>query len=191
MAVNTRGASWSDEEVLTLIGIWGDAKVQQELDGAVRNKTVFVKISRKMLEAGFTRNWKQCRDKLKNWKVGYKAAKDHNGRSGKGRKTCRYFKQLDEILGTRAATTPPQILESSGTETRPAEEESCGEQLDSESQPLGDVDGDGASRELLEIPVPTPSSTLTSQNTEESGEVGSKRELDSKQELPEKRSKVV
>ena len=56
MAGNSRGASWSDEEVLCLIGIWGEAKVQEELDGAVRNKTVFVKIARKMLEAGYKRD---------------------------------------------------------------------------------------------------------------------------------------
>ena len=79
MARNSQGASWSDEEVLILIGIWGEAKVQEELDGAMRNKSAFVTISRKMLEAGFTRDWKQCRDKLKNLKVGYKAEKDHNG----------------------------------------------------------------------------------------------------------------
>ena len=95
--------------------------MQQELDGAVRNKTMFVTISRKMLEAGLTWDWKQCRDKLKNLKVGYKAVKDHNGHSRKGCKTCHFFRQLDEILGTRAATTPPQILESSATDTRPAE----------------------------------------------------------------------
>ena len=142
-----------------------------------------------MLGAGFTRDWKQCRDKLKNLKVGYKAVKDHNGLLGKGHKMCCFFKQLDEILGTQAATTPPQVLASS--QTRPAEEESNCEQLDSESQPLGDVEDDGASGEVLETPVSTPSLTLTSQNTKESREVGGKRELDSKQELAAKRSKVV
>ena len=48
-----------------------------------------------------------------------------------------------------------------------------------------------ASSEALETPVSTPSSTLTFHNTEESGEVGSRRKFDSKQELPEKTSKVV
>ena len=66
MVENSRGASWSDEEVLALISVWGDARVQQELDGAVRNKAVFEKISRKMTELGFVCDWKQCRAKLKN-----------------------------------------------------------------------------------------------------------------------------
>ena len=34
----TRGVSWSDDEVKTLLAIWGEGKVQEELDGAVRNK---------------------------------------------------------------------------------------------------------------------------------------------------------
>ena len=41
------GVLWSDEEVITLIHIWGDDKIQQELDGALRNKLIFVAIARK------------------------------------------------------------------------------------------------------------------------------------------------
>ena len=32
-----------------------------------------------------------------------------------GRTTCPFFDQLDAVLGTRAASTPPVLLESSGT----------------------------------------------------------------------------
>ena len=35
------GSAWSDEEIKSLLSIWGDSKVHDELDGAVRNKTVF------------------------------------------------------------------------------------------------------------------------------------------------------
>ena len=41
------GALWSDEEVRALIHIWGDDTIQQELDGASRNKLIFVAITRK------------------------------------------------------------------------------------------------------------------------------------------------
>ena len=34
------GAAWTDE------ALWGDSKVQQELDGAVRNKSSFVKVQK-------------------------------------------------------------------------------------------------------------------------------------------------
>lgn len=196
MAERSRGASWSDEEVLALISIWGDARVQQELDGAVRNKAVFEKISRKMTEMGFVRDWKQCRAKLKNLKVGYKAVKDHNGRSGRGRKVCRFFKELDEILGTRAATRPPQILESSATVDPPAEEEvsSSDEQLDNEVSLATDVGGDGADSEIEETPVLTPASTLAS-NSSEDGRDGSsirnRSDLEDKLEPLTKKSKTT
>ena len=52
---SSRGATWLDEEVLALVSIWGDEKVQEELDGAVRNKAVFEKIVRKMAEMGFNK----------------------------------------------------------------------------------------------------------------------------------------
>ena len=53
----SRGPSWWDKEVIALIAIWEDARVQQELDGAVRNKAVFEKISRKMTGMDYM----QCR----------------------------------------------------------------------------------------------------------------------------------
>ena len=33
--------AWPDVEVKALISIWGEQKVQEELDGAVRNKQFF------------------------------------------------------------------------------------------------------------------------------------------------------
>ena len=42
-------------------------------------------------------------------------AKDSNRTRGMGRTTCPFFDQLDAVLGTRAASIPPALLESSGT----------------------------------------------------------------------------
>ena len=36
----SRGSSWSDAEVTALISIWGDAHIQEQLDGATRNRIV-------------------------------------------------------------------------------------------------------------------------------------------------------
>ena len=44
--------AWSDAEVKALISIWGKRKAQEELDGAVRNKTIFVGIQKKTSETG-------------------------------------------------------------------------------------------------------------------------------------------
>ena len=40
--------------------------MQSLLDGVVRNKVVYEKISREMEILGFTRTWQQCRTKIKN-----------------------------------------------------------------------------------------------------------------------------
>ena len=66
MASNSsRGTSWSDNEVRALIAIWGESDMQDELDGATRNKVVFQEISRKLKEQG---DLEQCRNKIKNIK---------------------------------------------------------------------------------------------------------------------------
>ena len=110
-----RGVSWSDDEVKALLAIWGEDKVQEELDGAVRNKVVYVGIAKKMQELGYERDWQQCKVKIKNLKSTYREIKDHNGETGRGRKTCKFYKELDEILGHRPASTPPVVLDSGTT----------------------------------------------------------------------------
>ena len=109
---NSSGVSWSDDDVKALLAIWGEDKVQEELDGAVRNKVVFVGIAKKMRELGYEGDWQQCKVKIKNLKSIYRDIKDHNGETGRGRKTCKFYKELDEILGHRPASIPPVVLDS-------------------------------------------------------------------------------
>ena len=40
--------------------------------------------------------------------------KDGNNVSGTDRKTCPFYDELDAILGTRPASTPPVVLDSGG-----------------------------------------------------------------------------
>ena len=42
-ALINRGTTWTDKEVKALLAIWGDSKIQEELDGAVRNQVVLHK----------------------------------------------------------------------------------------------------------------------------------------------------
>ena len=107
-----RGCPWSDDEVKALLAVWGESKIQDELDGAVRNKAVFVDISKKMKELGYDRDWRQCRVKIKNLKKSYRDVKDNNGETGRGRKTCKFYKELDEILGHRPASVPAVLLDT-------------------------------------------------------------------------------
>ena len=55
-----RGATWADKEVKALLTIWGDIKIQEELDGAVCNKVVFERIAKKLQDQGYKHDWKQC-----------------------------------------------------------------------------------------------------------------------------------
>ena len=64
-------ATWSKEETLQLIEIWGDDSVQAQLEGVHRNQDVFTKIAREMSESGFERTFQQCRHKLKKLKSEY------------------------------------------------------------------------------------------------------------------------
>ena len=59
-------AGWSAQETRVLVSIWGEAEVQSQLDGVVRNKVVYETMSREMKILGFTTTWQQCRTKIKN-----------------------------------------------------------------------------------------------------------------------------
>lgn len=92
-----------------LLGSEGsESNIQEELDGAVRNKVVFITIAKKMLDQGFTRDWEQCRNKIKK----YRMIKDHNGETERGRKQCKFYKELDAILGHRPASVPAVLLDT-------------------------------------------------------------------------------
>ena len=115
MAETNRGTTWEDKEVKALLTIWGDTKIQEELDGAVRNKVIYERIAKRLQEQGYERNWKQCRAKIKNLKTKYREIKDNNKKTGRGRKSCKFFKELDKILGHRPASVPSALLDTGDT----------------------------------------------------------------------------
>ena len=78
-----RGIGWTDTEIKALLATWGDERIQAELDGAVRNRSVFEKIAKAMSDAAHQRDWKQCRQKIKNLKNDYKKVKDSKERDVK------------------------------------------------------------------------------------------------------------
>lgn len=106
-------ATWSKQETLKLIEIWGDDRIQAQLEGVHRNQDVFNKITREMGKSGFDRTFQQCRDKLKKLKSEYRKLKDKQGKTGEGkRKDWDYFDAMDAILGTKPATQPPVIVDT-------------------------------------------------------------------------------
>ena len=63
--------AWRDEETRALVGVWGAASVQEQLDGVVRNRIVYEYVA-KMVELGYERTWQQCRTKIKNMTQRYR-----------------------------------------------------------------------------------------------------------------------
>ena len=58
-------ANWSEAEVLRLIELWREDSIQQQLEGAKRNKHVYEKLARKLQKTGSDKTAEQCRAKMK------------------------------------------------------------------------------------------------------------------------------
>jgi len=120
---SSSGSTWNKEETLRLIEIWGDDRIQAQLEGAHRNRNVYMKIAREMSEAGYQRTLEQCRDKIKKLKGEYKKLKDKCGKTGEGRRNWDYFEAMDSILGHKPATHPQVVIDTMAEDTGPGPEE--------------------------------------------------------------------
>ena len=67
-----KGVGWSHDATRALISIWGESDVQEKLDGVKRNKDIYLKISMKLQEMGYSWTWQQCRTKIKNLTQNYR-----------------------------------------------------------------------------------------------------------------------
>ncbi|XP_071142038.1 zinc finger and SCAN domain-containing protein 29-like [Mytilus edulis] len=108
-----RGLTWSDQETKALLSTWGEGKIQSELDNSTRNTHVFSSIISSMGGLGYLRTAPECRQRIKTLKRNYFNAKNSNKLSGNGRTICRYYDELEDILGGRPAVTPPKVKDSS------------------------------------------------------------------------------
>ena len=90
--------NWSDEETFKLIELWGDDRIQIQLEGCKRNKEVYKKIAGGMVEAGHEKTAEQCRKKAKKQKAEYRKVKDSQNKSGAGRKSWKYLDAMDAVL---------------------------------------------------------------------------------------------
>ena len=70
-----RKISWTKPEVLKLISIWSNKRIQAQLESCRCNQDVYEKISSELSEAGFSRTYQQCREKLKNLNMNTKGSR--------------------------------------------------------------------------------------------------------------------
>ena len=76
-------------------------------DGTVRNNSVYKKISLELAERGFSRTIQQIKDKLKSLRSRYQKTIRANNKSGRPRKTCHFYEELDDLYGTKYIISPP------------------------------------------------------------------------------------
>ena len=97
---------------MKLIEQWGEQGIQEQLEGAKRNKHVYEKLSGALAKEGVRKSGEQCRTKVKKLRQDYKKIKDKHNLTGRGRTTWKFYEPLNEILGTRPATRPPVVLDT-------------------------------------------------------------------------------
>ena len=100
--------NWKDDEILSLINIWGDDVVQAQLEGCKRNKSVYENIGKAMKESGYETTAEQCREKAKKLEMDYRKIKDKHRVTGTGRK-WKFLEPLDQVMGYKPTTLPPVV----------------------------------------------------------------------------------
>ncbi|XP_078138254.1 uncharacterized protein LOC139919797 [Centroberyx gerrardi] len=95
--------SWSDEETLALIDIWGEEDVQRALRGFVHNGHVYADISEKMHDLGYSKTPEQCRWKVKSLRNNFRQCYDRK-KCGRNKVEYKFYNQLEGILGQEAVS---------------------------------------------------------------------------------------
>lgn len=83
-------ATWTKQETLKLIKIWGRENIQAQLEGCKRNQEVYKKIARELQSEGYERTFQQCREKIKKLKQEYTKVKDRLNKTGEAER--KYLK---------------------------------------------------------------------------------------------------
>ena len=138
-----RGNSWSNEETLVLLGIWNDNSIEEQLESPlVNNASIYNSISNEILEKEFEKTADQCKIRIHTLKRAYRDCKGKLNKSDKRRRTCKFFEELDAILGTRPASSPVKLIE---TRKRSQDPESSDDESSDKSE--GDAGSDQADRD--------------------------------------------
>ncbi|XP_016889666.1 uncharacterized protein LOC103382810 isoform X3 [Cynoglossus semilaevis] len=103
----TRSAPWTDFETMTLINMWGEAKMQQELRGSYKNSRIFSLISKKLSSHGYSRTPEQCQTRLKRLKTNFRQCYQNNLREQE-QNECKFYNELGQFL-VKDFTPVPQM----------------------------------------------------------------------------------
>ena len=90
---------WGKQQTAVLMNAWKD---NVKIIESHNNHQGWNRIKAKVDEVGPEKTIKQIKDKIRNLKDLYKAAKDNNKKSGAEPQTSPHYDIFDEVLGTRA-----------------------------------------------------------------------------------------
>ena len=112
---NKRGEAWTHEETVLLIELWGDQRVQEQLENTPkRNLEIFKWICQDIKDClpDFSRSAQDCRAQIKRLKTKHFQTRTDNNKSRGKRKTFPYYDRLDGLLGTRPTVNPVALSDS-------------------------------------------------------------------------------
>ncbi|KAH0623502.1 hypothetical protein JD844_006311 [Phrynosoma platyrhinos] len=107
-----RGITWSHNEILELLSVWGDERIQRELNANHRNHNIYAELSAKLQDKGIHRSVPEIRNKCKTLKSEYSKVTNHNKISGNAPATCPFFNELDQFLRNDLSVFPKRITKS-------------------------------------------------------------------------------
>ncbi|ESQ32299.1 hypothetical protein EUTSA_v10003841mg [Eutrema salsugineum] len=151
------GKRWPRDEVLALINIRRSISnmndddhhrkdgISQSSSSSSKAVPLWEKISKKMLEVGYKRSAKRCKEKWENINKYFRKTKDVNKKRPLDSRTCPYFHQLTALYSQPSAgTTATATATSPGDlESRPVENRVGTGDPDIPAAMHGDADGAG------------------------------------------------
>ena len=106
-------SGWTDSKTRALLGVWSEDKIQDQLNKVNKKKPIFDAIAAKLSEFGYMKTGEQCKTKKNNLLAKYRKVKDGNRTSGSGAdNSFPFFDEMDAVLGTRATSEPPILVDS-------------------------------------------------------------------------------
>ncbi|KAK8633751.1 hypothetical protein V6N13_014589 [Hibiscus sabdariffa] len=119
------GKRWPSDEVLALINLRSSLynNGDHDKEGAAIKAPLWERISQGMLDLGYRRSAKRCKEKWENINKYFRKTKDANKNRSLDSRTCPYFHQLSTLYGQGTLTAPsegsenhPKLPETAGTD---------------------------------------------------------------------------
>ncbi|KAG5267947.1 hypothetical protein AALO_G00227730 [Alosa alosa] len=102
VAVNTtderKKVPWSDSETLILLELWGDEKVQRNLQRCPHNGHIYSDISERLNAHGYSRTSEQCHTRIKRLKLSYRQCRESMSSSEAEHVEFKFYDLMEEIL---------------------------------------------------------------------------------------------